>query len=118
MSETFTYNEIEEIAAVVRTKITHAPKVGLILGSGLGSLAAAVDHPANIPYNSLPAFPVSTVEGHVGQFVFGSLETQPVVVMQGRLHYYEGYSMAEVTLPIRVMQLLGVEYFNCYQCRG
>lgn len=109
MSDTYTYNEIEQIAAVIRTKATRLPKVGLILGSGLGSLAAAVEQPTNIPYSNLPAFPVATVEGHVGQFVFGLLESQPVVVMQGRLHYYEGYSMAEVTLPIRVMQLLGVE---------
>jgi len=109
MSETYTYVEIDQIAAVIRAKISFTPRVGLILGSGLGSLASAVQQPVNIPYSSLPSFPVSTVEGHVGQFVFGELEKQSVVVMQGRLHYYEGYSMAEVTLPIRVMQLLGIE---------
>jgi len=109
MSETYTYAEIEQVAAVIRQKTTISPRVGLILGSGLGSLAAAVQHPVNLPYSSLPSFPVSTVEGHVGQFVFGELENQPVLFMQGRLHYYEGYSMAEVTLPVRVMQLLGIE---------
>jgi purine-nucleoside phosphorylase len=109
MSEYFTYAELTEIAQFIRAKIRQTPKVGLILGSGLGSLAEAVEQAQKLPYSTLPAFPVSTVEGHVGQFVFGELEGQPVVVMQGRLHYYEGYSMAEVTLPIRVMQMLGIE---------
>jgi purine-nucleoside phosphorylase len=109
MSEYFTYAEIVSIAENIRGNISQAPRVGLILGSGLGPLAAAVKNSTSIPYSSLPSFPVSTVEGHVGQFVFGELEGQPVVVMQGRLHYYEGYSMAEVTLPIRVMQILGVQ---------
>jgi len=109
MSEYFTYAEIVSIAENIRGNISQAPRVGLILGSGLGPLAAAVKNSTSIPYSSLPTFPVSTVEGHVGQFVFGELEGQPVVVMQGRLHYYEGYSMAEVTLPIRVMQILGVQ---------
>jgi len=109
MSDYFTYAEIASIAENIREKIPQTPRVGLILGSGLGSLAAAVESPTNLPYSSLPSFPVSTVEGHVGQFVFGKLEGQSVVMMQGRLHYYEGYSMAEVTLPIRVMQMLGVQ---------
>lgn len=109
MRDYFTYAEISEIAQVVRGKIKQAPRVGLILGSGLGSLAEAVQQATLLAYSSLPAFPVSTVEGHAGQFVFGELENQPVVVMQGRFHYYEGYSMAEVTLPIRVMQVLGIE---------
>lgn len=109
MSEYYSFAEISKIADVVRSQVPGTPKVGLILGSGLGDLAAAVKNPAVVPYNSLPAFPVSTVEGHAGQFVFGDLEGQPVVVMQGRVHYYEGYSMAEVTLPIRVMQVLGIK---------
>jgi purine-nucleoside phosphorylase len=109
MSDYFTYTEIASIAESIREDISQVPRVGLILGSGLGSLADAVENPVYIPYSSLPSFPVSTVEGHVGQFVFGELEGQSVVVMQGRLHYYEGYSMAEVTLPIRVMQMLGIQ---------
>jgi purine-nucleoside phosphorylase len=109
MSDYFTYAEIAAIAEKIRGYITQAPRVGLILGSGLGSLAAAVKNPTNIPYSSLPSMPVSTVEGHIGQFVFGELAGQSVIVMQGRLHYYEGYSMAEVTLPIRVMQILGIQ---------
>ena len=109
MSDYFTYNEIVQIAEKIQGQIDRRPRAGMILGSGLGSLAQAVEQPVRIPYSSLPSFPVSTVEGHVGRFVFGDLEGQPVVVMQGRLHYYEGYSMAEVTLPVRVMQVLGIE---------
>jgi purine-nucleoside phosphorylase len=109
MSEYIPYDEIVQIAGVVRARLSGAPRVGLILGSGLGPLATAVEKPIYIPYHSLPAFPVSTVQGHAGQFVFGELEGQSVLVMQGRFHYYEGYSMAEVTLPIRVMQVLGIE---------
>ena len=109
MSDYFTYNEIVQIAEKIQGQIDRRPRAGMILGSGLGSLAQAVEQPVRIPYSNLPSFPVSTVEGHVGRFVFGDLEGQPVVVMQGRLHYYEGYSMAEVTLPVRVMQVLGIE---------
>jgi purine-nucleoside phosphorylase len=113
MSEYYSFPELQQItesvAAVVRQKAGFKPRVGLILGSGLGGLAEAVRDPVAVSYSSLPSFPVSTVEGHAGRFVFGELEGQPVVVMQGRLHYYEGYSMAQVTLPVRVMQLLGIE---------
>jgi purine-nucleoside phosphorylase len=81
----------------------------MILGSGLGSLAANVEAASILPYNELPGWPVSTVLGHQGHLVTGMLEGQVVTVMQGRVHYYEGYSMAQVTLPVRVMQRLGVE---------
>ena len=81
----------------------------MILGSGLGSLANAVEDPTEIPYGELPHWPVSTVLGHQGKLVIGNLEGRPVLVMQGRTHYYEGYSMDRVTLPIRVMQRLGIE---------
>jgi len=118
MDKIFSYADIEQITNVIQEKIGQAPRVGLILGSGLGSLAGSVERPIAIAYSSLPAFPVSTVEGHVGQFVFGDLEGQPVVVMQGRLHYYEGYSMAEVTLPIRVMQLLGIQVLIATNAAG
>lgn len=109
MAEYYTYAEIQKIAQTLQSKINQQPRVGIILGSGLGSLAEAAQNATRVSYHELPDFPVSTVEGHVGQFVFGTLENLPVVLMQGRLHYYEGYSMAEVTLPIRVMQLLGIE---------
>jgi purine-nucleoside phosphorylase len=83
--------------------------VGLILGSGLGALAEAIEQADFIPYSDIPHFAPSTVEGHAGRLVIGTLEGQLVMVMQGRSHYYEGYSMQQVTLPIRVMQLLGLQ---------
>jgi len=105
----FTLEQIDQVADAVRSKVTVSPHVGLILGSGLNDLAASVQKAVTIPYRDLPNWPVSTVEGHVGQLVLGELEGQPVFVMQGRVHYYEGYSMGQVTLPVRVMQRLGLE---------
>jgi len=101
--------QIDEIAEKIRKKISIQPIVGMILGSGLNGLADSVQNPTLIPYSDLPNFPVSTVHGHVGRFVIGMLENKPVLVMQGRIHYYEGYSMGEVTLPVRVMQRLGIQ---------
>jgi len=109
MKEIFTLAEIDQIADFIRPKLTPAPRVGLILGSGLGSLAETVQGPIIIPYEEIPDWPVSTVFGHQGQLVNGTLQGQPVLVMQGRVHYYEGYSMPQVALPIRVMQRLGIE---------
>jgi purine-nucleoside phosphorylase len=100
---------IDRMAGVVRSRITGQPRVGLILGTGLGALAEAVQEPVIIPYSEIPLWPVSTVAGHAGRLVVGELEKQPVLVMQGRIHYYEGYDMAQVTLPVRVMQRLGLE---------
>ncbi len=100
---------IDETTAVVRSRLASRPRVGLILGSGLGGLVSAVEQPTVIPYGEIPHWPVSTVEGHSGKLVAGQLEGQAVLVMQGRAHFYEGYSMAQVTLPVRVMQRLGVE---------
>ncbi|WP_017184975.1 purine-nucleoside phosphorylase [Alkalibacillus haloalkaliphilus] len=85
------------------------PSIGLILGSGLGVLADEIDNPVTIQYHEIPHFPQSTVEGHKGQLVIGELQGQTVVAMQGRFHYYEGYSMQHVTFPVRVMKQLGVE---------
>lgn len=85
------------------------PKVGLILGSGLGVLAERINAAEKIPYKNIPSFPVSTVPGHAGQLVLGSLSGCAVVAMQGRFHHYEGYSLKEVTFPVRVMKELGVE---------
>ena len=81
----------------------------MILGSGLGSLADKIEAADKIPYDQIPHFPVSTVEGHAGQLVLGQLEGKPVIAMQGRFHYYEGYTMQQVTFPVRVMKALGVE---------
>jgi purine-nucleoside phosphorylase len=100
---------VDRVAGVIRSKIGAKPKVGVILGSGLGELADSVQDPAVIPYSEIPEWPVSTVPGHVGRLVAGALEGQTVLVMQGRVHFYEGYSMAEVSLPVRVMQRLGIE---------
>lgn len=109
MKEYFTLAEIDEVAQAIRNFTKYQPKVGLILGSGLGDLANSIEEPDFIPYKNIPYWPTSTVHGHTGQLVIGKLEGQTVITMQGRAHYYEGYSMAEVTLPVRVMQRLGVE---------
>jgi len=101
--------QIDEIADIIRKKISIQPTIGLILGSGLNGLADSVQNPVFIPYSDLPNFPVSTVHGHAGRFVIGELEGKPVIVMQGRIHYYEGYTMGQVTLPVRVMHRLGVK---------
>ena len=101
--------EIDQLTEIVRQRIPVQPRIALILGSGLGSLAEAVQNPTVIPYGELPRWPVSTVIGHEGSLVVGELQNQNVVVMQGRVHYYEGYTMDEVTLPVRVLQRLGVE---------
>lgn len=109
MKEYFTLAEIDEVAQAIRALTNYQPKVGLILGSGLGDLANSIEDPDFIPYANLPYWPTSTVHGHSGQLVIGKLEGQMVITMQGRAHFYEGYTMAEVTLPVRVMQRLGVE---------
>ena len=109
MSEFFQVSHFEAAAAVVRGRADLQPRVGFILGSGLSALADAVVDSVTIPYGDIPHFPGTTVEGHAGRLVIGRLEGQAVVVMQGRAHYYEGYSMADVTFPVRVMQVLGIE---------
>ena len=109
MEENLTLKEIDEVVAAVRACVDISPRIGLILGSGLSGFAESVESPAIIPFGDLPHWPVSTVKGHSGRLVIGQLEGQNVFVMQGRIHFYEGYSMSQVTLPIRVMQRLGVE---------
>ena len=101
--------EIERAAEVIQDQIIRQPRVGIILGSGLGSLAEAVENAVVISYGDIPSWPVSTVEGHQGRLVIGSLEGEEVLVMQGRSHFYEGYSMPQVGFPVRVMQQLGLE---------
>jgi len=109
MQTYLTLDQIDQVTAAVRAKISIEPRVGIILGSGLNDLAASVTDAVTIPYRDLPTWPVSTVEGHVGRLVIGELGGQQVLVMQGRVHFYEGYSMGQVTLPVRVMQRLGLE---------
>ncbi|MBI4549838.1 MAG: purine-nucleoside phosphorylase [Candidatus Omnitrophica bacterium] len=100
---------IEETAGWIRERITAPPRVGLILGTGLGNLAGRAADPVAIPYSEIPNFAVSTVQSHAGNLLFGSLKGKNLVVMEGRFHYYEGYSLEEITFPVRVMKALGVE---------
>ena len=109
MQTFITLEQIDQVADAIRSKINIEPRIGMILGSGLNDLADSVNDPVTIPYGDLPHWPVSTVEGHAGQLVIGELEERPVFVMQGRIHFYEGYTMGEITLPVRVMQRLGLE---------
>ena len=98
-----------EAAEAVQKRISQVPTVGLILGSGLGTLVEEIANPQIIPYQDIPHWPHSTVVGHAGRLVVGQLEDRTVLAMQGRIHFYEGYSMAQVTLPVRVMRLLGIQ---------
>jgi len=100
--------QIQEAVDYLKGKGLESPEIGLILGSGLGELANEAENKIEIPYEDIPFFPVSTVEGHAGQLVYGDLGGKKVLAMQGRFHYYEGYSMKEVTFPVRVMEALGV----------
>ena len=118
MSEFIELNQIDEAADVIRERISVQPRVGMILGSGLGSLAEAVEGAVILPYGEIPGWPVSTVEGHQGQLVIGALENQNVLIMQGRSHFYEGYSMAEIGFPVRVMQRLGIDIFIVTNAAG
>ncbi|WP_053956780.1 purine-nucleoside phosphorylase [Inediibacterium massiliense] len=103
------YERIQESAKYILNQTKIKPEIGLILGSGLGSLADQIEEKEIYPYSKIPHFPISTVEGHAGQLVIGTLEGKRVIAMQGRFHFYEGYKMEEVTFPVRVMKLLGVE---------
>src|SRR5574342_1242339 len=99
MTTFVTLEQIDQAADAVRSRTSYKPRVGLILGSGLNALADSVQKADIIPYNDLPNWPRSTVHGHAGRLVIGELEGQLVFVMQGRVHFYEGYSMSQITLP-------------------
>lgn len=103
------FDKIQETKEFIQNKCDNKPKIGLILGSGLGVLADEIEDAIKINYKDIPNFPVSTVEGHEGCLVIGKLQGKEVVAMQGRFHYYEGYSQREITFPVRVMKALGVE---------
>jgi len=109
MKTKYTIEDMDRIADEIRSRISVQPEIGLILGSGLGPLSESIEDPIIIPYHDLTGWPISTVEGHAGELVIGNLEGQDVLVMNGRIHYYEGYEMSQVTLPIRVMQRLGIK---------
>lgn len=100
---------VQETVSYIKEKTNFTPEFGVILGSGLGSFTEDIQIEFSLPYSEIPNFPVSTVEGHKGALVFGTIGTKKVVAMQGRFHYYEGYSMQEVTFPVRVMKFLGVQ---------
>ena len=102
------YKKIQETASWLKERMTTNPKIAIILGSGLGELAAEISDAVEIPYADIPNFPISTVEGHSGKLIFGKLGGRDIMAMKGRFHFYEGYSMKEVTLPIRVMYELGI----------
>lgn len=103
------FNRIEQTAAYIRGKIPAEPRVGIILGSGLGDLTQIIEKTATLAYSDIPNFPVSTVKGHGGELVFGRIGQTEVVLMSGRFHYYEGYPMDKITFPVRVMKALGAE---------
>ena len=109
MDQFLTLKEIDEAANFIRSRIKIQPRAGIILGSGLGSLAEMVADATVIPFAEIPHWVTSTVEGHKNRLVIGALDNTPVLVMQGRIHYYEGHRMDEVTFPIRVMQRLGIK---------
>ena len=101
-------NKITETANYIKAKVEIIPEIAIILGTGLGALVENIKKNQYIPYEEIPNFPISTVEGHKGNLIFGQLGNKQVMAMQGRFHYYEGYDMKEVTFPIRVMQQLGI----------
>jgi purine-nucleoside phosphorylase len=103
------YEQAQEAGSYIRSRSSLEPKLALILGSGLGDFADQVSDAVAIPYSEIPNFPQSTVQGHSGRLILGTIAGVPVAVMQGRVHAYEGYSMAQVTFPVRVLGLLGVE---------
>ncbi|HSR20501.1 MAG TPA: purine-nucleoside phosphorylase [Anaerolineales bacterium] len=101
-------DQFDEAAEVVRSRSPRQPQVAIILGSGLSGMADAVEGPVVIPFSEIPHFPISTVVGHTGRLLLGTIHDCSVLVMQGRVHFYEGYSMAEITVPVRAMQRLGI----------
>ena len=102
------WNQVQETVNYIIEKTNFTPEYGVILGSGLGSFTDDIAIEFTLPYNEIPNFPVSTVEGHKGALVFGTIGSKKVVAMQGRFHFYEGYSMKEVTFPVRVMKCIGI----------
>ncbi len=103
------YEKLMRCYECYKEKIDFEPKAAVVLGSGLGNYARTVDIKAELPYNEIEGFPVSTVPGHAGRFIFGYIDTVPVVLMQGRVHYYEGYPITDVVLPTRLMKMMGAE---------
>lgn len=110
--------EIKKAADHIKSKADFIPQVGIILGTGLGGLVEHIDIAHTIDYTDIPGFPVSTVEGHKGRLIFGTLGGRKVVAMQGRFHYYEGYTPQQVVFPVRVMKFLGIKYLFVSNAAG
>lgn len=111
--------EINEAVAFLKKRGIDKPEVGVILGTGLGNLfVKEIKSPVAIPYNSIPHFPISTVEFHKGRLIYGKVKSKKVLAMQGRFHYYEGYDLRQITLPVRVMKLLGIKYLLISNAAG
>lgn len=109
MASTSLYERAEHASRIIRSRISVEPRIAIVLGSGLGGFADDFDDPVAIPYEDIPGFVRSTAQGHAGRLVIGNVDSIPVLAMQGRVHYYEGYSLEEVTFPIRVFNLLGIK---------
>ena len=112
------YKEIEQAAEYIRSRDSRTAPIGIILGSGLGSLAERIERQTIIPYREIPGFPVSTAIGHKGELIIGVMGGKTVIAMRGRFHYYEGYDMRQITLPVRVMSVLGVKYLFVSNAAG
>ncbi|XP_050461052.1 purine nucleoside phosphorylase isoform X2 [Cataglyphis hispanica] len=116
--QTYTFETLQESAQYLLDRIKIRPKIGIICGSGLGSIAESLVDKRCFPYEEIPHFPVSTVKGHTGQMVFGYLQGVPVMCMQGRFHYYEGYPLWKCAMPVRVMKLVGVTHLIATNAAG
>ena len=110
--------KIKATANYIKERINATPEVGIILGTGLGGLVKEIEIKESIPYNEIPNFPVSTVDGHAGRLIYGTLGNREVLAMQGRFHYYEGYSMKEVTFPVRVLKSVGISHLFVSNASG
>jgi purine-nucleoside phosphorylase len=110
--------KIKATANYIKGRINASPEIGIILGTGLGGLVNEIEIIDSIPYSEIPNFPVSTVQGHAGRLIYGKLGDKKVLAMQGRFHYYEGYSMQEVTFPVRVLHSVGVRYLFVSNASG
>jgi purine-nucleoside phosphorylase len=109
LASTSLYERAEHAARTIRARMSVEPRIAIVLGSGLGGFADDFDDAVRIPYEEIPGFPRSTVEGHEGRLIAGKVESVPVLAMQGRVHYYEGYALEEVTFPVRTFKLLGIK---------
>jgi purine-nucleoside phosphorylase len=115
---TLTPEKVTETASFLRTSGFVQPTVGIVMGTGLGAMAEKIENTISLPYSTIPNFPEATVEFHKGNLIFGSIGSVKVIAMQGRFHYYEGYSMQQITFPIRVMKELGVQYLFLSNAAG